>query len=274
MSTPPTAPLPVTVAIPFYARCDADWLRAAIDSIVQQSRPPATFVLVQDGPVPPPLSTLAQEYARQYNYVQVLCMPRNCGLPAALNLSILRTSTPYYARMDADDIAHPERLARQVAFLDAHPEIDILGTWVREFHHNPHTEEGQIKRLPTDAAGVEAFFHYRNPLAHPSVMFRRSVFARIGLYNPQFRTDQDLELWSRALKHGVGITNLPEVLLYHRSLGVETRRAEWQRIVRQARARYSYHTRSPRLNLLKLAALAFRLTPPPVQRWGYRHLRG
>lgn len=274
MTTAPTAPLPVTVAIPFYARCDGDWLRAAVDSIVQQSHPPTALLLVQDGPVPDRLGALVQEYVSRYDYAQVLCLPRNAGLPAALNLSILHTRTPYYARMDADDIAHSARLAKQVAFLDAHPQIDILGTWVREFHHDPHTEQGQIKRLPTDAAGVEAFFHYRNPLAHPSVMFRRSVFARIGLYNPAFRTDQDLELWSRALKQGVGITNLPEVLLYHRSLGVETRRAEWQRVVRQARARYSYHTRSPRLNLLKIAALAFRLTPPQVQRWGYRHLRG
>lgn len=250
------------------------WLQQAIDSILTQTLPPSVFYLVQDGPVGTVLTALIDLYLADHAHMQLLTLPRNYGLPMALNLSIMMTTTPYYARMDADDIAHPERLAEQVAFLDAHPEVAILGTWVREFHHDPHAEAGQIKRLPTDAAGVEAFFHYRNPLAHPSVMFRHSVFKQLGVYNPSFRTDQDLELWGRALKQGIGITNLPDVLLYHRSLGVATRRAEWQRIQRQARARFSYHTRSPRLNLLKIAALAFRLAPPAIQHWGYRHLRG
>ncbi|PLS67830.1 MAG: hypothetical protein CV045_11365 [Cyanobacteria bacterium M5B4] len=264
----------VTVAIPFYAKSHPAWLEQAIDSILAQTLTPQVFYLVQDGPVSPELAALVDTYTTAHAQIQLLTLPRNYGLPTALNLSILMTTTTYYARMDADDIAHPERLAKQVAFLDAHPEIDILGTWVREFHHDPHTETGQLKRLPTDPAEVEAFFHYRNPLAHPSVMFRHAVFRRIGLYRANFRTDQDLELWGRALRYGVGLTNLPEVLLYHRSLGVETRRAEWQRILRQAHARYSYNTRSPRLNLLKIAAIAFRLTPPQVQRWGYKYLRG
>lgn len=263
----------VTVGIPYHVGTAADQLRLAVDSILSQTLRPCVVHLVQDGVVSREVQALAADYVSSHAHVKHLMIPDNRGLPYALNLSILNTSTEFYARMDADDVSHPERLGKQVDYLRKHPDIDILGTWVIEFAHEPFEDGGFVKRLPTDPAAIAAFFHYRNPLAHPSVMFRRTVFARIGLYDTEFRTDQDLALWGRALKMGVGISNLPEVLLFHRARDLASRRSTWARVRRQARARYSYNTCSPLLNVLKVFALLFRLLPLPVRVWGYRHLR-
>ncbi len=263
----------VTVGIPFHAKTDPAHFRLAVDSILSQTCRPTTIHLVQDGPVATALAAAAREYAAADRKIRLLVLPINSGLPLALNLSILAGHTRYYARMDSDDIAHPERLARQTAFLDQNPRVDIVGTGAIEFMEDPHREKGILKQMPSDQAGIRKMFHYRDPFVHPSVMFRRSVFARTGLYDPRFRTNQDTELWARALKCGVGVANLPEPLLYFRTVGMVRKRADLGAVLRLVRARYRFNTWSPPLNCLKIAALLFRFLPHGVQLWGYRKLR-
>jgi hypothetical protein len=105
------------------------------------------------------------------------------------------------------------------------------------------------------------------------VIFRRKVFAKIGLYDTKFLTDQDLYLWAKSLNMQIGISNIPEVLLYLRVNGVIQRRSELNRIIRQAKARYSYNTWSIKLNVLKIATLGMRLMPYPIREWAYRNIR-
>lgn len=274
MNSQPDGSMPgVTAGIPFHGGIAAAHLRLAIDSILNQTVPAQQIHLIQDGPVSSELSKLAAAYAAAHPNVSYLLIPCNSGLPHALNLSILAAPTRYYARMDADDLAYPERLARQLEFLEQHPEIDILGTWAVEFTGDHFSGGGTLKKMPTDRPGIAAMFHSRDPFIHPSVVFRRSVFARIGLYDTAFLTNQDTELWARALKKKVGVANLPEPLLYFRAEGMIKKRAGFKAVLRLVRARYRFHTWSPRYNLLKVAALLFRFLPHSVQAWGYRNLR-
>ena len=112
-----------------------------------------------------------------------------------------------------------------------------------------------------------------NPLVHPTVVFRVSVFDKIGLYDEKFYTDQDLELWSRALKNKVGISNIQKPLLYFRIEGRQKRRSKFSAIKRQIIARYSYNTLSMKLNILKIASILFRLLPEKIRLWGYKNIR-
>jgi hypothetical protein len=176
----------------------------------------------------------------------------------------------YYARMDSDDIAYPQRIEKQVTYLEAHRDIDILGTWALEFEQDPVAHQGFLRQLPTEQSEIEAMFHYRNPFIHPAVMFRRSVFAKIGLYNANF-LDEDLELWSRAFQKRIKVANLPEPLLYYRFSGSIQRRAE--RVLYHAKARYQFNTWSPKLNALKLMSLGLKVMPFEIQEWAYKHLR-
>lgn len=263
----------VTVGIPFHAGIKAEHFQQALESILSQTLLPQQVHLIQDGPVAEELAGLARSYAAAYRFIQHLVIPVNSGLPYALNLSILGSGTRYYARMDADDISHPRRLQKQVVYLEQHPEIDILGTWALEFQQDPEGEAGVLKKMPLERTDIESFFHYRDPFIHPSVMFRREVFARIGLYDTRFRTNQDTELWARALKFKVGVANLPEALLYFRAEGVVKKRANLNSVYRLVKARYRYNTWSLKYNVLKVISLLFRLLPPRFQEWGYRNLR-
>jgi glycosyltransferase involved in cell wall biosynthesis len=258
----------VTVGIPFYSDSKPEELKAAIDSIISQSLRSVDIHLIQDGLVPEALSQIIHSYIEGHSNITHLVIKHNSGLAHAINLSILNTTSKYYARMDSDDIAHPQRLEKQVQFLETHPDIDILGTWAVEFENDP--EQGSIRKLPVEATEMKQMFHYRNPFIHPTVVFRRSVFAKIGLYDATF-LDEDLELWSRAFLAGINVANLPEPLLFYRFAGSIQRRSS--RLYYHIKARYQFNTWSIKLNLLKVLSLLLRIMPYPFQAWAYKNLR-
>ncbi|MHC5914064.1 MAG: glycosyltransferase [Nostoc sp.] len=261
----------ITVGIPFYQGSNIAHFRAAIDSILWQSLPAKEIHLIQDGSVSKTLEEIVKEYTETYPHIKHLLISQNMGLAHALNISILNSSSEYYARMDSDDIAHPERLSKQIDFLESNLDIDILGTWAFLFEDEFPTGNCSIRIMPVCNQEIHALFHYQNPLIHPSVMFRSSVFAKIGLYNIEFRSECDLELWARALKLRVGISNLSEPLLYYRNTGVISRRSA--ALGQQIKARYQYNTLSLKLNILKVMSLLFRILPYKMQVWGYKKFK-
>lgn len=277
-ATAATHPLPfdlptVTVGIPYHCETNPRQLQQAIESILAQSHRPYEIHLIQDGPVAVELERMAAWYLERYAYMTHLVLPAQAGLHNALNTSILQCHSTYYARMDSDDISRPERLCRQLAVLEADSALDILGTMTIEFSDDPDEAGAFLKQVPLQREEIIRVFHYRNPMVHPSVVFRTSVFAKIGIYDSDFTLAEDYELWARALKARVGIANLPEPLLYFRRSGCVQRRRQWKAISSQVRAAYRLHTWSPRLNALKVAAIAARLLPVGVQQWVYVHFR-
>lgn len=261
----------ITVGIPFYKGSNIAHLRAAIDSILRQNLPAKEIHLIQDGSVSKNLEEVVKEYTATYPHIKHLLISKNMGLAHALNISILNSSSKYYARMDSDDIAHPERFSKQIDFLEHNLDIDILGTWAFVFEDEIPSQNCSIRIMPVRNHEIHELFHYQNPLIHPSVMFRRSVFAKTGLYNIKFRSECDLELWARALKLGVGISNLCEPLLYYRNTGVVARRSA--ALGQQIKARYRYNTISLKLNILKVMSLVFRILPYQIQIWGYKKFK-
>ncbi len=263
----------LTVGIPFHAGVDPAHFRQALDSVLAQSCPAAEMHVIQDGPVSAQLIDVVREFETRSGNLKWLILPRNCGLPTALNVSILACQTRYYARMDADDICHPERFSRQVSFLEDHPEIDIVGTWALEFRERCDSEDSFLKKMPLTQDEISRFFHFRDPFVHSSVVFRHSTFVTLGLYDTRFLTDQDTELWARALRHRTGMANLSEALLYFRVGTMIEKRSGHGRILRQIRARYAFRTFSPVLNALKLGSIVFRFLPVWVRRICYSKLR-
>jgi len=261
----------VTVGIPFYKNSNVVHLSAAIDSVLSQKLLPQEIHLIQDGPVTKPLEDLVKQYIERYSYIKHILNVENMGLAQAINISILNSTSKYYARMDSDDIAHPDRFIKQVSFLENNLNIDILGTWAFVFENELPSKNCSIRIMPVANKEIHELFHYQNPLIHPSVMFRRNVFAKIGLYDIKFPSECDLELWARALKLEIGISNLSEPLLYYRNTGVIARRTA--ALGQQIKARYRYNTLSPKLNLLKVMSLLFRILPYNLQVWGYKQFK-
>jgi glycosyltransferase involved in cell wall biosynthesis len=273
----------VTVGIPYYKETKPDDLKLAIESILFQSFNEIIIHLIQDGNVDENLSSLIREYVKNHENIVLIKIAENKGLAYALNMSILNCNTKYYARMDSDDISHPDRIKKQYHFMESNSHIHILGSWINEFYDESILKIGPIHKntnydfitikTPERKKNIANSFHYRNPICHVTVMFRKDIFAKIGLYNSNYRRTQDLELWSRALKTDIGITNLQEPLVYVRAVGFAEKRSNFRSVLRQAKIRYKYNTLSPKYNILKLAAIAFRLLPKRIQKWGYKNLR-
>lgn len=148
------------------------------------------------------------------------------GLAGSLNLGIAASRGRYLARFDSDDICVPERLALQTAFLDANPEISVLGGHLRIM------DEAEtplaVRRYALRHADIERHFQTSNAIAHPTVMMRRSILAQHGGYDATFRFAEDLELWLRLMNHGVRFANLDTILVQYRQQQTRRQPEHWR----------------------------------------------
>lgn len=144
-------------------------------------------------------------------------------LAGALNRGLDEARGAWIARMDADDLMRPDRLALQVAHVERHPEIGCCGGWVRTFGDGPR----KTLKFPRGAEQVPAFSLFYSPFAHPTVMFRRETFEKEGLrYDGSYYPTEDYELWSRAISK-FPCDNLPHVLVDYRVHGKSMTGGEW-----------------------------------------------
>lgn len=190
---------------------DAPFLPRAVESILAQSLGDFEFLVLDDGSTDGSrdyLSSLRDPRLR------VVYHEANGGLPQRLNEGIGLARGRYVARMDADDVAAPHRLHAQATFLDANPEVGIVGSGRRVVG-----EQGgvlyEVRAVPDDL-GIRWKCLLGNPFAHPTVMLRRDTLERLRLrYDEAYATAQDYELWTRLLPH-TRAANLPEPLLDYR----------------------------------------------------------
>jgi len=209
----------IAVLLPVYN--GGKFLAEAVDSVLRQTFADFELLAIDDGSTDVTAEILGRIRDPR---LRILRFAENRGLVEALNAGIRETRSELIARMDADDICLPERFARQVAFLDAHPEVGFCGTWMRTF--------GAFKALtdpPVSHEGIRASLFFCFALAHPTLMMRRAVQERHGLwYNDEFRYAEDLDLFLRAAEV-TRMANIPEVLALNRIHGGEisaARRAE------------------------------------------------
>jgi hypothetical protein len=186
------------------------FLREAIDSILAQTFRDFEFLILDDGSTDASLD-IVRSYADPR--IRLLQNDRNLGLTRSLNRGIAAARGELIARQDGDDISEPDRLARQVAYLDAHPEIGLLGAGFREMD-----SDGTVlgdRPLPCDPVGIRWALLFHCPLAHSAVVFRRTVVDEVGPYDERLRYAADRELWSRIARR-FPAANLPEYLLRYR----------------------------------------------------------
>lgn len=159
--------------------------------------------------------TIAHHWAEHDPRIRIVHEPR-IGIAHALKTGLDHAQGKYIARMDADDVSHPERLAKQVAYLDAHPEIGVLGTRTA-FASSVQESRGMQAFVQWQNALLHPHAHYVKrfvdaPLAHPTVLFRRELVDRHGSYDTG-PLPEDHELWLRWMDAGVRFAKLPEELI-------------------------------------------------------------
>lgn len=198
----------VSVVLPVYngAACVGE----ALDSLLAQTWTDAEFLVIDDGSTDE-TGEILREYAHRDARIRLLCQ-ENRGLVPTLNRGFTEAAGELIARMDADDISLPERLARQAAFLQAHPEVGVVGSAVVMFFADGDERVEHYPALP----GVARWrLLYANPLPHPAVMLRKTVWERAGGYDTAMRLVEDYDLWERASRF-TKLVSLPEPLLRYR----------------------------------------------------------
>ena len=187
----------------------ARWLGEAVDSVLGQTLPALELIVVDDGSTDETAAILAGYGDPR---LSVLHQAR-AGLTRSLNRGLRLATAPLLARLDADDVALPDRLATQVAFLDAHPDVGLLGGGCREI--GPDGETLGEYRPPEDDAAIRRALIRRNPFVHSAVVMRRSVLDEAGGYDEALAVAQDYELWLR-LSRVTRMANLPGPVVLRR----------------------------------------------------------
>jgi glycosyltransferase involved in cell wall biosynthesis len=202
----------ISILLPFHNA--ATTIDVAVASIAAQTNPAWELLLI-DNASTDASGSIAQRWADRDQRIRVLHEPR-VGIAHALNTGLFEARGKYIVRMDADDVSHSERLAQQVAYMVAHPEVGVLGT-----------RTAFASTVP-EHRGMQAFVQWQNtilsphehyvkrfvdaPLAHPTVMFRRELVEQHGGYHTG-PIPEDHELWLRWMDAGVRFAKLPEELL-------------------------------------------------------------
>jgi glycosyltransferase involved in cell wall biosynthesis len=193
------------------------FLSEAIESILVQTLDDFEFVIVDDGSTDETGAILA-DYQRRDARIRIQSDDRR-GTGAALNTALQLARGEYAARMDADDVSLPGRLAMQVAFMDANREVGVCGTWIKTFG----ASRNRVERYPLDDATLRCGLLFGDPFAHPSVILRRQLFIEAGLLYETNSFVEDYELWTRAEKV-CRLANIPRVLLHYRLHGSQISR--------------------------------------------------
>lgn len=196
----------ISVLMPLY-NPEEEHLREAIASILNQTFTDFELLILNDGS-----KNNAEEVVLSFSDERIRYIKQdNMGLASTLNKGVDLALSDIVARMDQDDIAHSDRLEKQFRFLEENPNISIVGSWIKHF---PKTKIVKVPEFPdlTD-------FLNSCVMNHPTVMFRKSDFLKYDLrYNPELKTSEDYDLWTRAVRV-LNFANLQEVLLDYRIHG-------------------------------------------------------
>lgn len=263
--------MPVGVLMSVFERDTPAQFERALESIWQQDYRggPVHLYLCVDGPLRPETDAVLEKQVARIH--RILRNTINQGLARSLNrlLDVLGDEE-FVFRMDSDDFSHAHRISAQVAALQARPGVDILGAAIREVDASGTVL--RTVRYPAGGDEVRRLIPHRNPLAHPTVCFRRSAIEGFVHY-PDVPVNQDWALWYECLALGLGISSLDEVLVdmtvsedFFRRRGAGRAIDEFRISCRGIRRLYGWSWRYvyPAMRLL------FRLLPQPLIQRAYR----
>jgi glycosyltransferase involved in cell wall biosynthesis len=241
------------------------FLGAAVESILRQTERDLELLVVDDGSGDATPDLLASVSDPR---LVVLRNERRLGLAASLNRALEAASGRYAARLDADDVALPRRLERQVASLRSGSGLALVGSAVLEL--DERNRPGRLHELALGPAATRWHAHFGSPFLHPTVLFDRELLEREGLrYDEGFDESEDYDLWSRLLDVADGDNLAQPLVLYRTHPGQATRRRrDVQRAFQRDVARRRIATTAPGLGAerAELAWLVGAGEPLPADR--------
>ena len=230
-----------SVLMSVYAKENAEFFSAAVESMLYQSCPPTQFVLVCDGPLTPALDEVIDGFTSVYpDLFRILRLPVNQGLGIALQEGLSACDCELVARMDSDDIALPLRMEHQLAAMNADPGLSVVGGQIAEFTGTMGNIQG-YRMVPVSPEKIRQSAARRNPMNHMTVLFRKADVLAAGGYQ-DLKGFEDYFLWGRMLAAGCCMENLPEVCVLARVSGLQARRGGWNYFCQTVRLEHALRT--------------------------------
>ena len=213
-----------SVLMSLYKKEHPEYLRQAIESMINQTVKPDEIVLVEDGPLTDDLYKVIEEYK---SHLKIVVNKENLGLGLALNEGLKVCKNDLVARMDTDDISKPYRCEKQLQRFEENQNLSIVGSFIDEFIGNK--ENVVSKRIvPTVYEDIYKFAKRRAAFNHPTVMYKKIDVLKAGGYK-DLKRNQDVDLFGRMLFAGYKAENIDESLLWFRcSNELAVRRKGWE----------------------------------------------
>lgn len=189
---------------------EPEYLSVAIESIIKQTFQDWELIIVDDSDA---ISTkeCIDEYAEKDRRIQVIRNKnKKYGFVPALNIGLELAQGEYVGRMDGDDVSYPQRLDKEVKYLEEHDDVDVIGTQTAIIDEKG-TRTSKIE-FPACGRKFRLFQMFRCPMQHGTILMRRSLIDKGVRYDESFKRSEDLELWLRLQKQGYRLYNIQEIL--------------------------------------------------------------
>lgn len=200
----------ISVVMPFY-NCER-FLDDAIQSILNQTFTDFEFIIINDASTDASTG-IAKKYTSDAR-IAYFSYNQKQGECKATNIGITKAKTPYIALMHGDDIACPERLAQQYEYMIHNLSVDILGTWAYLIDEN--NKRYRLVKKPQNHKEICSVIFKFAPIIHPTIMYKKDIFKKIGLYDETLTSAPDYEIFFRAIAKGAILHNLPSPLMNYR----------------------------------------------------------
>lgn len=222
-----------SVLMSVYKNDSPEYLNLALKSIYEeQTRKPDEIVVVFDGPLNDELHSVLDDFKTgKEDVVKYYPQEINRGLGEALRVGSELCTGDYILRMDSDDISDSHRFEKQIAYVEAHPEIDVLGTDIAEFNESPDENNKRVRSCPEKHEDIVIMGKKRNPMNHVTVCIKKSALEKSGGYKSLLLLE-DYYLWVRMIVAGFRLANISESLVYVRvGNGFDSKRSSRERII-------------------------------------------
>ncbi|MDR1502656.1 MAG: glycosyltransferase [Prevotella sp.] len=203
----------ISIVMPVYNA--ARYLPETMESVLTQTFSDFELIIVNDG-----CTDDSVDIIKSYNDGRIVLMENRHDFIRSLNRGIGKSQGKYIARMDADDIMLPKRLSVQYEFMEAHPGIDICGSWMETFGGNVQTA-----KMPSGHEDIVRSLLFGNAIFHPTAFMRKSSLEKCksypNLYKSKYIYAEDYKLWIDLVKNRLVFANIPKVLLWYRISNIQ-----------------------------------------------------
>ena len=264
-----------SVLMSVYKNDDPYFLKIALESIYdKQTRKPDEVVVVFDGLLKEQLYDVLNAFQKGLeDVVKYYPQEVNRGLGEALRIGSELCIGDYILRMDSDDISDAKRFEKQIAYVEAHPEVDAVGSDIAEFNEDPTKEEMRTRVCPTKHEDIVRMCKKRNPMNHVTACIKRSALIKAGGYQTLLLLE-DYLLWINMIVAGCKLANINEALVFVRvGNGFDGKRSSKERIVGWSRLQEIMQKHgiinSFEAIMNKIYIRAFVYTPVGLKKWLY-----